>query len=132
MLRSRGMRLTPQRRRILQALADLEHGTADAVAAAVAADGGGPLPASTIYRGLDVLEELGLVGHTHLDHRAPAYHLADHADHIHLVCLGCGTVSDVPVSSAQGFVGNVREASGFDADMTHMAVHGWCSRCRQR
>ena len=58
-LRARGMRLTPQRRRIVDALTSLEHGTPDAVAAKVAEDGGAPLPLSTIYRGLDALEELG-------------------------------------------------------------------------
>ncbi|MDQ6897843.1 MAG: transcriptional repressor, partial [Actinomycetota bacterium] len=88
-LRAHGMRLTPQRRRIADALSGLEHGTPDAIAARVAVDGGPALPLSTIYRGLDALEELGLVSHTHLDHRAPTYHLADHATHIHLVCLGC-------------------------------------------
>ena len=60
-LRARGMRLTPQRRRIVAALTELEHGTPDAVAARVAADGGPALPLSTIYRGLDALET-GLAG----------------------------------------------------------------------
>src|SRR5690242_4085291 len=119
------MRLTAQRRRILAALADMEHGTPDAVAEQVAKDGGAALPLSTIYRGLDALEELGVVSHTHLDHRAPTYHLADHATHIHLVCLGCGAVSEAPVAMASGLAGNVRAATGFDPDVTHMAIHGW-------
>jgi Fur family transcriptional regulator, ferric uptake regulator len=131
-LRARGMRLTPQRRRIVDALTSLEHGTPDAVAAKVAEDGGAALPLSTIYRGLDALEELGIVSHTHLDHRAPTYHLADHATHIHLVCLGCGTVSEAPIATAAEFAGNVRDATGFDPDVTHMAIHGWCASCREK
>ena len=131
-LRARGMRLTPQRRRIVDALTTLEHGTPDAVAAQVAEDGGPALPLSTIYRGLDALEELGIVSHTHLDHRAPTYHLADHATHIHLVCLGCGTVSEAPIAMAAEFAGNVRDATGFDPDVTHMAIHGWCATCREK
>ena len=131
-LRARGMRLTPQRRRIVDALTSLEHGTPDAVAAKVTEDGGAALPLSTIYRGLDALEELGIVSHTHLDHRAPTYHLADHATHIHLVCLGCGTVSEAPIATAAEFAGNVREATGFDPDVTHMAIHGWCASCREK
>jgi Fur family ferric uptake transcriptional regulator len=126
------MRLTPQRRRIVEALSALEHGTPDAVAARVADDGGAALPLSTIYRGLDALEELGIVSHTHLDHRAPTYHLADHATHIHLVCLGCGTVSEAPIGMAAEFAGNVRDATGFDPDVTHMAIHGWCASCREK
>jgi Fur family ferric uptake transcriptional regulator len=126
------MRLTPQRRRIVDALTSLEHGTPDAVAARVSEDGGAALPLSTIYRGLDALEELGIVSHTHLDHRAPTYHLADHATHIHLVCLGCGTVSEAPIATAAEFAGNVRDATGFDPDVTHMAIHGWCASCREK
>lgn len=131
-LRAQGKRMTPQRRRILDALGRLEHATPDEVAAAVEADGGPSLPASTIYRGLEVLEELGFVDHTHLDHRAPSYHLAGHSDHIHLVCLGCGRVAEAPVAQAAAFVGNLRAAHGFDADVTHMAVHGWCADCLAR
>ncbi|MDQ2782675.1 MAG: transcriptional repressor [Actinomycetota bacterium] len=130
-LRSRGMRLTPQRRRIVQALTTLEHGTPDVVATTVAADGGPALALSTIYRGLDALEELGIVAHSHLDHRSPTYHLAEHATHVHLVCLGCREVFEAPVGMAHEFAGNVREATGFDPDVTHMAIHGWCARCRE-
>jgi len=128
-LRARGMRLTPQRRRIIDALSHLAHGTPDTIAAEVAEDGGSPLPLSTIYRGLEALEELGFVSHTHLDHRAPTYHLADHATHLHLVCLGCGSVSEAPVGVADGFAGNLRQVAGFEADVTHMAIHGWCDQC---
>ena len=128
-LRANGMRLTPQRRRVVDALARLGHATPDAVAAEAGADGGSPLAASTIYRALEALEELGLVAHTHLDHRAPTFHLAGHADHIHLVCLGCHTIDEVPVEVAAEFVAGMAAARGFRADVTHMAVHGWCSSC---
>lgn len=126
------MRLTAQRRRIMDALANLEHGTPDAIATEVAADGGSALPLSTIYRGLEALEDLGLVSHTHLDHRSPTYHLAGHANHIHLVCLGCHTIDELPVDSAEAFVSRVEAERGFRADVTHMAIHGWCADCEPR
>ncbi|HEX2705502.1 MAG TPA: Fur family transcriptional regulator [Candidatus Lustribacter sp.] len=129
-LRAHGRRLTPQRRRIIGALAALEHATPDDVVGFVAQDGGSPVPASTVYRTLEALEELGIVSHTHLDHRSPSYHLAEHANHIHLVCLGCAQVESVPASSASTFVGNLRDRLGFEADVTHMAIHGWCAACR--
>mgnify|MGYP003297544238 CR=1 FL=1 len=78
------------------------------------------------------LEELGVVTHTHLDHRAPSYHLADHADHIHLVCRTCGRVQECPKEYAEGFAGNVLAGTGFVADVTHMAIHGECSTCATR
>jgi Fur family ferric uptake transcriptional regulator len=129
-LRERGMRLTEPRRRVITALAGLEHATPDAIAEYVAADGGPPLPVSTIYRNLEALQDLGLVSHTHLDHRSPAYHLAEHAGHVHLVCLRCGAVSSAPDALAADLVRNLSEHAGFDADVTHMAIYGTCSSCR--
>jgi Fur family ferric uptake transcriptional regulator len=123
------MRLTRQRERIIAAVRALGHATPDGLAAAVARDGGPALSLSTIYRNLEALEDVGMVSHTHLDHRSPTYHLFDHADHLHLVCLSCGTVIESPVTTADPFVGNLLTAHGFVADVKHMAIHGWCSAC---
>ncbi len=132
MLRAKGMRLTRQRERVIEAVDALGHATPDGLAAAVAVDGGPTLPLSTIYRNLEALEEVGVVSHTHLDHRSPTYHLADHADHLHLVCLSCGAVIESAVSTADPLVGNLLARHGFVADVKHMAIHGWCARCAAR
>ena len=123
------MRLTRQRERIIDAVLALGHATPDGLAAAVARDGGPALSLSTIYRNLEALEEVGVVSHTHLDHRSPTYHLFDHADHIHLVCLSCGAVIESTLTTADSFVGNLLTAHGFVADVKHLAIHGWCSAC---
>lgn len=129
-LRAHGKRLTPQRRRVVDALARLGHATPDQVVAHLAGDGGAALPASTVYRALEALEGLGIVAHTHLDHRAPTYHLTGHADHVHLVCRACGRIDEVPASAATEFVAQISASRGFAADVTHMAVHGVCAECR--
>jgi len=123
--------MTPQRQRVLTAVAGAGHATPDQVVELVGSDGGPGLAPSTVYRALEALESLGVVAHTHLDHRAPSYHLADHATHIHLVCRRCGRVDECPESLAGDFVGNVLAANGFVADVTHMAVHGECAACSQ-
>jgi Fur family ferric uptake transcriptional regulator len=129
LLKARGMRLTPQRVRILDAVRALDHATPDGLAAAVGRDGGPALSLSTIYRNLDALEEVGMVSHTHLDHRSPTYHLSEHADHLHLVCLTCGLVIESTLATADPFVGNLLTRHGFVADVKHMAIHGWCAAC---
>jgi Fur family ferric uptake transcriptional regulator len=129
LLKARGMRLTPQRVRILDAVRALDHATPDGLAAAVGRDGGPALSLSTIYRNLETLEEVGMVSHTHLDHRSPTYHLSEHADHLHLVCLSCGVVIESALASADPFVGNLLTRHGFVADVKHMAIHGWCAAC---
>jgi Fur family ferric uptake transcriptional regulator len=131
-LRASGMRLTRQRERIIDAVRALGHATPDGLATALARDGGPALSLSTIYRNLEALEEVGVVSHTHLDHRSPTYHLSDHADHIHLVCLSCGTVIESVVATADPFVGNLLTVHGFVADVKHIAIHGWCAACSAR
>ena len=129
-LRARGKRLTSQRERVLAAVGRLGHATPDDIVDAVAADGAGPVPASTVYRALDALQELGLVGHTHVDHRAPSYHLAEHATHLHVVCRGCGWVGEAPLTVADELVARLDESLGFASDVSHAAVHGLCRTCR--
>ena len=41
---------------------------------------------TTVYRTLELLEELGLVTHAHLSHGAPTYHAVGEQQHVHLVC----------------------------------------------
>jgi Fur family ferric uptake transcriptional regulator len=79
---------------------------------------------------LELLEELGMVTHTHLGHGAPTYHLAAEADHVHLVCRGCGEVSEVRPQLAEGLVKGLDDELGFEADVRHLTVFGRCGKCR--
>jgi Fur family ferric uptake transcriptional regulator len=127
-LRSRGYRLTPQRQLVLQAVTDLGHATPEAIAERVrqVADG---LSLSTVYRTLDLLEELGLVTHAHLGHGAPTYHVAAVADHLHLVCRGCDTVTEVAPEVLTGVVERLATDQGFTVDVSHFAIFGKCAAC---
>lgn len=123
------MRMTPQRRRILDVVGGLGHSTPDAIATELERSGEA-VPLSTIYRTLEALERLGVVTHTHLGHGSPTWHLAEHADHLHLVCQNCERVIEADVTVAAGLAGNLLERYGFVADVRHLAVHGWCAECR--
>lgn len=130
-VRARGLRMTEPRRRVLAALGLLGHATPDQLAGALADDGGAALALSTVYRNLEALAAAGIVAHTHLDHGPPSYHLLEHGAHLHLVCRHCGEVTEADVEHAAALVGNLAAAQGFDADVTHMAIHGTCARCRE-
>jgi len=78
-LRARGYRVTPQRQLVLEAVARLGHATPEDVGAEVRQAARG-VNISTIYRTLELLEQLGMVTHAHLGHGAPTYHLAVDAD----------------------------------------------------
>ncbi|WP_328827556.1 Fur family transcriptional regulator [Streptomyces ureilyticus] len=127
-LRQRGYRLTPQRQLVLEAVDSLEHATPDDILVEVRKTASG-VNISTVYRTLELLEELGLVSHAHLGHGAPTYHLADRHHHLHLVCRDCRNVIEADVSVAADFTAQLRESFGFDTDMKHFAIFGRCEDC---
>lgn len=128
MLRSRGLRLTPQRQLVLDAVHQLGHATPEQVHTVVqqTADA---VNITTVYRTLELLEELGMVTHTHLSHGAPTYHPAQAHPHIHLVCRGCGSVTEVDPATMQPVVERLRAERGFRVDVTHVALFGVCANC---
>jgi Fur family ferric uptake transcriptional regulator len=129
-LRERGYRLTPQRELILGAVHELGHATPDEVLAHVR-ERASSVNISTVYRTLEVLEELGLVRHAHLSDRAPTYHSVEGHEHFHLVCRNCQRVISVDVEKAGEFVNRLADDHGFVPDLGHLTVFGRCEECQQ-
>jgi Fur family ferric uptake transcriptional regulator len=133
-LRSRGLRLTPQRARVLAAVQALEHATPEAIGARLREEAGpdGVAPdTSTVYRNLELLERLGLVWHTHLGKGAPIYHAAEHP-HLHVVCASCGAVESAPSGLLDEAAERLAAELGFTVDVGHVALSGTCRACRER
>ena len=133
-LRARGLRLTPQRRRVLAAVEALEHATPEAIGARLREEAGaeGSAPdASTVYRNLELLERLGLVWHTHLGKGAPVYHASEHP-HVHVVCASCGEIASVAPEVLDGAAERLAAELGFTVDVGHVALSGTCRACRER
>ncbi len=128
-LRGQGLRLTPQRELVLQAVDTLGHATPDEVLAEVHTHSSA-INISTVYRTLEVLEGLGLVRHAHLSDRAPTYHSTSDHEHFHLVCRNCDRVVSVGPDEAASFTALLHERHGFDADVGHLTVFGTCTTCR--
>ncbi|CAB4846788.1 unannotated protein [freshwater metagenome] len=127
-LRAGGYRITPQRQLVLEAVEGLRHGTPEEILAEVQRTASG-VNLSTVYRNLEVLEEVGMVTHSHIGHGAPTYHAVDDHVHIHLVCDGCGAVQSIDAEIAEAFLGEVKVATGFVTDISHVALHGRCAAC---
>jgi Fur family ferric uptake transcriptional regulator len=130
-LRRRGYRLTPQRELVLEAVDVLEHAKPEGILNEVRKTVSG-VNISTVYRTLELLEELGLVSHAHLGHGAPTYHLADRHDHLHLVCRDCESVTEADVELAAPLVEGLSAAFGFDTDINHFAIFGRCGDCSRK
>ena len=127
-LRARGYRLTPQRELVLRAVDRLGHATPDEVLAAVREESQA-VNVSTVYRTLELLEELGLVRHAHITDRAPTYHSAAAPAHVHLVCRECKAVTEVRPEVVDGLVHTLQAEHGFSTDIGHLTVFGTCRAC---
>ena len=130
-LHSLGYRLTPQRQLVLQAVEKLGHATPDEILAEVQQHASA-VNVSTIYRTLEVLEELGLVRHAHLSDRAPTYHSVTDHEHFHLVCRNCHRVVSVDPEVVAPLAARLREEQGFVIDVGHLAIFGECVECEDQ
>lgn len=128
-IRSKGRRMTVQRRLVLDALQRARHHTtAEEIARQVRARRP-QIDPSTVYRNLEALEDLGYVTHTHLDDRVTRWHRADVVRHGHLICRRCGSEQEIPLRTLEPLGRRLRVAQGFHADLAHSAIVGICREC---
>jgi Fur family transcriptional regulator, ferric uptake regulator len=128
LLRTRGLRMTPQRRAIVSEVMRTQgHISPTAIARKVQGDMPG-VNASTVYRTLTLLEEVGVLQHSHLEAGAE-YHRTDEAQHVHLTCARCGRDDALSIQEAGKLSALINAHRGFVADLTHFAITGLCAEC---
>jgi Fur family ferric uptake transcriptional regulator len=130
-LRAGGYRLTPQRELVLTAVETLGHATPDQVYAEVRRHSSA-INLSTIYRTLELLDDLGLIRHTHIEERTPTYHSTSGHEHFHLVCHSCRTVISLSGERIERFRREVADEHGFQVDVGHLTIFGTCAECAGR
>lgn len=129
-LRARGLRWTPQRRALVAVLARTRgHVTGADLIERCREQDPSTIP-STVYRTLEVLEELGLVRHGHGPDGRQQYHVLPHAEHGHLHCRACGSAWEITADEAASIVAALESARGFAVDLSHVTIVGRCRDCR--
>ncbi len=128
-LRAQGMRWTPQRRLLIDVIAATNgHITAAELVERCRASDPETTP-STIYRSLDVLEELGLIRHCHGVDGREEFHVLPETEHGHLFCQACGRSWDIEHDEAAALTRSLRRERGFQLDLSHLSVVGRCADC---
>jgi Fur family transcriptional regulator, ferric uptake regulator len=129
-LRAQGLRMTPQRRAIVaEIMRTRGHISPTSLARKVQGEMPG-VNASTVYRTLALLEEVGVLSHAHLEGGAE-YHRAEEAGHVHLTCSNCGVEDDLSLEEARALSHLIERHSRFLPDLTHFAISGLCAECRR-
>jgi len=132
-LRKRGIRLTRQRRLLLD-LIEQSGAHLDAGRLYKLARQQDPrLNRVTVYRTLKMLKDTGLVDELDLMHRqgeAHYYETRMKQEHAHLVCLRCGKVEEFYGAPLQKLRRQIEEHFGFQILVVRTEVGGYCSHCR--
>jgi Fur family transcriptional regulator, ferric uptake regulator len=131
-LRARGLRWTPQRRILVDVLSRTDgHVTGAELVERCRALDPGTIP-STVYRTLDVLEELGVVSHSHAADGREEFHVLPEVEHGHLVCQGCGSQAELTATDPAVAVAleAFERERGFAIDVSHLTLSGRCPDCR--
>lgn len=128
-LRARGLRWTPQRATVIEVLAEADgHITAAELVERCREREPATIP-STVYRTLDVLEEVGLVRHGHAADGREEYHVLPAREHGHLHCSGCGATWELGEARAASVADALRGEDGFEVDIGHVTLVGRCGSC---
>ena len=132
-LGERGIRLTRQRRVILQVMDDAEqHLDVDQIfERAKRIDSGVHLV--TVYRTIELLKKERLIDELDLLHlRGDQHFYESHGprDHIHVACLKCGTVREFESPIYEKLKKQIEKDCGIEITVTRTEVGGYCEKCR--
>jgi Fur family ferric uptake transcriptional regulator len=130
-LHDRGLRWTPQRRLLVGVLAQTNGHITGAELVERCRERDPETTPSTVYRTLDVLEDIGLIQHAHgLDGREE-FHVRPAREHGHMHCSVCGNAWEIGAADVTGLVKDFERTRGFTIDLGHLSVIGVCRDCRE-
>lgn len=88
------------------------------------------LSLGTVYRNLSQLKEAGMIQSVGVVNGQERFD-ADVTAHPHLVCTGCGTVTDLKLDLPNSLMVKAQEQSGFMITGISLRLQGQCPACRK-
>jgi Fur family ferric uptake transcriptional regulator len=132
-LKDRGVRLTRQRRVLLDLIdTSGKHLDADTLYQ-MAKEKDSKLNRVTVYRTLKMLKESGLVDELDLAHFEGEKHYYEtrlKREHAHIICLRCGRVEEFFGEQLNAVKGQVTSQFGFEIVFSRTEIGGYCSHCQ--
>lgn len=130
---ARGVRLTNQRRLILE-LIESSGGHLDAAQILeLARDRDARVDRATVYRTLALLKQLGLIEELdflHVRGDQHFYEARERGDHLHACCIGCGQITELQSESIEHLKKELSEKLSFRSESVRVEVGGYCERCK--
>lgn len=129
LLRSYGLKATPQRQVILECVQRADHPRADDIYGLVSRRIPG-ISLATVYNTLNLLVEHGII-HQFPGEAGASRFERDTRPHYHAICERCGAIADVPPTGLQELETAVAQHTGFQVRRHRLEFHGLCQQCQQ-
>lgn len=129
LLKSTGVRITPQRHAVLEYLVEsMTHPTADEIYKAL--EGKFPnMSVATVYNNLRVFKEVGLVKELTYGDASSRFDYVT-SPHYHVICEECGRMVDFPYTGLDEMEKAAAEKTGFTIKSHRLELYGVCPDCK--
>lgn len=132
-LRSERLKMTGQRRQMVRAaLAQHGHFTAEELYQRLVTEGEA-VSMATVYRGLRLLEDAGIVeGHDFADGQRRYERSLQREHHDHMVCVDCRAVVEFQSTEIEAIQSRIAEENGFEIEEHNLTLYVRCKAWRDR
>ncbi|MCC6729447.1 MAG: transcriptional repressor [Chthonomonadales bacterium] len=134
LLADRGVRITRQRRIVLDLLENTPGHVTASTLLRVASQVDPGINRATVYRTLALLKAEGLIDELDLMHLAGAEHYYERRRvrvHVHIGCTSCGRIIEMETDHVERLLGEVRRKTGFAPEWARVEVGALCPACRK-
>lgn len=133
LLKEKNLRLTPQREAVLRVMLDCQdqHLTAEDIYDRTRAEYA-DIGLATIYRTLELFEDLGLISRLDFGDGGRRYEFALGKDHHHLICIDCGKIAEFNEDLLDELQETIARESGFRILNHSLRFFGYCSSCKHK
>lgn len=129
---SKGIRLTAQRRALIEIIQEArEHLDAGSLLE-LARKREPNIDRATVYRTIELLKKLRLIDELdlmHLEGEKHYYEVKTKHDHIHLACFRCGRIEEFTSSIFERLKAEISKQAGFTIRVTRLEIGGTCRAC---
>jgi Fur family transcriptional regulator, ferric uptake regulator len=131
-LSEQGYKLTRQRRAVVEVVAHT-HTRLNAADVFTQAQRVCPdLGLTTVYRTLEILEQMGVIRRVHLDDGCEGFALASAEHGHHLICSRCQETIEFEDCNMASLLKRVAEQTGFTIEQHWLELVGVCPKCQKK
>jgi Fur family ferric uptake transcriptional regulator len=128
----RGIRITGQRKILIETIQDAPHHIDAATLLTLARKRDSGINRATIYRTLELLKKLRLIDELdlmHLNGEKHFYEAKTTIDHAHLACFQCGRIEEYTSPLFERLKAEISRQRGFHVSVVRLEVGGRCRQC---